>query len=264
MQGVTGFRHRPVELSTAVATPTDGGHQLGITNPWGPDQPVRPLFSVFARPEEVLATYHDGSAAVAIRETEQDVDVFVGPPQLTPELVRALARLTGVHLYAGTDANVWASEPYISVHAVQDPPVLFNTGVDQLVRDAITGKRISSVPEFTWALPAGDTRLLTWEPANGVNRDTLSSVTTFSLQQNHPNPFNPQTTFRFSLPDPGPVSLIIFDVRGREVARPIDDRMMTRGEHTLSWTAGSLPTGVYLYRLQTGTRQQQRKLVLIR
>ncbi len=265
MQQVSGFRHRPIELNTAVATPTDRGHQLGLTNPWGPDQPVRPLFSVFARPEEVLATYSDGSPAVAMRERDdRGIDVFIGPPQITPEWVRALARLTDVHLYADDDASVWASKNYISVHAVQDPPLPFNSGVDQLVRDAITGKRISSVPKFTWALPAGDTRLLTWDPATGINTDIPSSATGFSLQQNHPNPFNPQTTFRFSLPETAPVSLILFDLRGREVARPVDNQIMTRGEHSISWTAGALPTGVYLYRLQAGSWQQQRKLVLIR
>ncbi len=89
---VTGFEAKAVDVATAEATPTEAGKKLGLAAPWGPKQPIRPLFSVTATPDETLATYSDGSPAVAVRRSEKGIDVFVGVPQLTPELVRALAK----------------------------------------------------------------------------------------------------------------------------------------------------------------------------
>ena len=264
MQPLTGFEHHLVHPTTATATPTGRGRELGLSTAWGPDQAVEPLFSVTADTDEVLAVYDDGSPAVAVRQTETGTDVFVGPPELSPGLIRVLAKLAAVHLYAKTDAAVWASENIVSVHGVQDPPIVFDTGAEAPVRDALSGKLVSSRAEFSFNLHAGDTRVLTWEPPTAAAPARGSAPRIFSLQQNYPNPFNPGTTFSFSLTAHGPVSLVIYDLLGREVARPIDNQIMPPGEHTVPWTPGTLPAGLYIFRLQTASGFLQKKCLLVK
>ena len=112
MQELTGFRLVPVSPARAWATPTDLGKQLGLQTPFGVDAPVKPLFAAAdASPAEILATYPDGSAAVALRSAHGGQSLFVGAPGLTSELLRIAARNAGVHLYTQTDCNVYANGP---------------------------------------------------------------------------------------------------------------------------------------------------------
>lgn len=70
----------------------------------------------------------------------------------------------------------------------------------------------------------------------------------YDLRQNYPNPFNPSTTIRFGLPVAGNVSLIIYDVHGRDVATLVRGTM-NEGYHTATWNASSVASGVYFARL---------------
>ncbi|MDX1547965.1 MAG: thrombospondin type 3 repeat-containing protein [Rhodothermales bacterium] len=72
----------------------------------------------------------------------------------------------------------------------------------------------------------------------------------FVLEPNYPNPFNPATTIRFGVPEAAFVRLVVYDVLGREVERLVDGRVEA-GMHAVSFEAGSLPSGWYLYRLET-------------
>jgi hypothetical protein len=84
-----------------------------------------------------------------------------------------------------------------------------------------------------------------------------------SLNQNYPNPFNPSTTFSFSLQSRSFVSLKVFDLLGREVAA-IASEELSAGNYTRQWNASRLPSGVYFYRLQTGSSVETKKLVLLK
>jgi hypothetical protein len=85
----------------------------------------------------------------------------------------------------------------------------------------------------------------------------------FALEQNFPNPFNPATTISFSLPSKSFVTLKIFDLIGREVATLISEEL-SAGSYTKQWNAENYPSGVYFYRLQSGTYSDTKKLVLLR
>ncbi len=86
----------------------------------------------------------------------------------------------------------------------------------------------------------------------------------FALEQNYPNPFNPATTIRFLLPARSRVYLTIYNSLGQVVARPLKGIPLPAGRHQIRWQAGSLPSGVYFYRLQAGSFQQVRKMLLLR
>jgi hypothetical protein len=157
---VTGFEAKPLALASAEAAPTELGKKLGLTAPWGPKQPLAPLFSVKAESDETLATYSDGSPAVAVRHSKAGIDVFVGVPQLTPELVRALARIARVHLFTEVNASVWAAEGYLSVQAHEAGPLVINTGRKGAVVDALDGRALGRGPEVTLTLEKGQVRVI--------------------------------------------------------------------------------------------------------
>jgi 5'-nucleotidase len=80
---------------------------------------------------------------------------------------------------------------------------------------------------------------------------------------NYPNPFNPTTTIRFTLPSKSYVSLKIYDVLGRQVAALVQDELPA-GTYSQQWNASLLPSGVYFYRLQAGGVSDVKKMSLIR
>ncbi len=162
MQALTGFKLQPVSPPKARAKPTEAGKRLGLRQEFGVEKPIKPLFAaVDARPDEILAVYPDGSAAVALRATDSGDSLFVGPPGLTAELLRAAARRAGVHLFTQTDCNVYANGPFLALHAAEDGPLELDTGRTAPVRDLMTGETLGPGPKITLKLKMGDTRVLT-------------------------------------------------------------------------------------------------------
>jgi photosystem II stability/assembly factor-like uncharacterized protein len=86
---------------------------------------------------------------------------------------------------------------------------------------------------------------------------------TFSLAQNYPNPFNPSTVISYQLPVNSVVSLKVYDVLGREVKALVNERQ-NAGNHSATFNASNLSSGVYFYRLQAGTYSQTKKLLLLK
>ena len=85
----------------------------------------------------------------------------------------------------------------------------------------------------------------------------------FNLYPNYPNPFNPSTTISFTLSNASQVSLLIYDIHGREVESLIEG-IQPAGSHSIEWNASNLASGVYFYRLTVGDFIQTRKMILIK
>ncbi len=85
----------------------------------------------------------------------------------------------------------------------------------------------------------------------------------FSIGQNYPNPFNPVTTFAYSLPKQARVSIIIYDVSGREV-RTLVDKEVEPGFHQTVLHATGLPSGVYFARMVAESFTETRKITLLK
>jgi hypothetical protein len=86
----------------------------------------------------------------------------------------------------------------------------------------------------------------------------------YSLSQNYPNPFNPSTKINYSLPVEENVTLKIFNVLGQEVKTLISNEMVSAGRHTVTFNASSLPSGIYIYRLQAGDYSISKKMILLK
>jgi hypothetical protein len=93
--------------------------------------------------------------------------------------------------------------------------------------------------------------------------DGSTLLESYSLLQNYPNPFNPSTTIEFSLPAEGNVKLILFDAVGEEVD-VIASKDFSTGNHSINYNASNLPSGVYFYRIETGSFVQSKKMILMK
>jgi hypothetical protein len=85
----------------------------------------------------------------------------------------------------------------------------------------------------------------------------------YVLKQNYPNPFNSATTIEFSLPQAGEVSLIVYDILGREVARPTSG-YREAGRHSVTVAMEKAGSGVYFYRLTTARTNISRAMILLK
>ena len=84
-----------------------------------------------------------------------------------------------------------------------------------------------------------------------------------SLNQNHPNPFNPTTQISFEIPRSTHVQLLVFDALGREVARLINTSLEA-GSHTVDFDAANLPSGMYFYTLRSGDLSRTNRMLLLK
>ena len=85
----------------------------------------------------------------------------------------------------------------------------------------------------------------------------------FTLYPNHPNPFSANTTISYDLPASAFVTLTIHDLLGREIFRLVNERQ-SAGHYDLPFGTNDLPSGMYLYRLNAGTRVQTMRMVVLK
>ncbi|MBC8489895.1 MAG: T9SS type A sorting domain-containing protein [Bacteroidetes bacterium] len=85
----------------------------------------------------------------------------------------------------------------------------------------------------------------------------------FRLYNNYPNPFNPTTNIKFSIPTQGFVTLKVFNSLGKEVATLVNENTSV-GTYEVNFDAGSLTSGVYFYRLQSDNFTETKRMMLIK
>lgn len=99
---------------------------------------------------------------------------------------------------------------------------------------------------------------------NSEDDHSNSIPTEISLSQNYPNPFNPTTNIEFGLSRGAPITLEVFDITGRLVQSLISNQNYPAGIHTVQFEAGTLSSGVYIYRLEVSGQVFTKKLTLIK
>ena len=104
--------------------------------------------------------------------------------------------------------------------------------------------------------------------ANQSNLEVVSNPTEFHLYSNYPNPFNPNTTITFDLPEVAVVSLVIYDINGRQIKTLTSSRYQA-GSHQIQWdgrddSGNAVASGIYVYRIEAGKYVQSRKLMLLK
>ncbi|MFH0990579.1 MAG: T9SS type A sorting domain-containing protein [bacterium] len=121
----------------------------------------------------------------------------------------------------------------------------------------------------TGAYPVGDlnwfpTKLAAWlaNPPSAVEQ--VNTVpTSFALEQNFPNPFNPSTRIAYSIMKNSQVKLEVFDLLGRQVATLVNESQKP-GEYAVSFDGSGLTSGFYIYKLSTAEQTVSKKMMLIK
>ena len=137
--------------------------------------------------------------------------------------------------------------------------------------------KVDAGKRYSWVLTSENGKDYTLE---GTGEITIPSVerfvlnkkivipSTFTLHQNFPNPFNPITTLRYDLPSDAFVTMIIYDMLGREVTQLVNTSQKS-GFKSVHWDAKDsmgrpVSAGVYLYQIHAGDNVQTRKMVLLK
>jgi hypothetical protein len=100
----------------------------------------------------------------------------------------------------------------------------------------------------------GFSLLKTLKGTTVVGVENLANPENYKLSQNYPNPFNPSTKINFSISKSAVVSLTIFDLNGKEIARLLDSKITSSGSHLLEWNGrdvrgSAVSSGLYFYKL---------------
>ncbi len=164
-------------------------------------------------------------------------------------------RVARPRLYVASDAGVLVSTNYGSSWNV------LGTGLPESpVHDLELHSPTRKLVAFThgrsaWSIDVSSLTAVAETPPSVPER--------YVLHQNYPNPFNPTTTIRFELFTGDAVSLDVFDVTGKHIAR-LAEGFMAAGEHRVVLDGTSLPSGGYYYRLRVGNLQATRRFTVIK
>ena len=138
------------------------------------------------------------------------------------------------------------------------------------------GIQISSVtPTFTPEYTCIKNFISTFDTLNYVSTGRIkelntafisnetSGITGYKLYNNYPNPFNPETNIKFSVPKDVNVIIRIYDIRGKEIAEAVN-KFYKAGEYSIKFNAKELSSGVYFYRMSAEGHNETKKMMLIR
>jgi len=100
-------------------------------------------------------------------------------------------------------------------------------------------------------------------PVTGVKQVIELQPKNFAVKQNYPNPFNPTTVIQYAVPKESEVSLVIYDILGKEVVTLVNGRK-SAGRYSVNFNALNLPSGIYFYRLQAGDFSETKKMALLK
>ncbi len=97
-----------------------------------------------------------------------------------------------------------------------------------------------------------------------LTEDVLIGIPSeFAMSQNYPNPFNPSTKIDYEIPVDGIVNLVVYDLSGREVSKPVNE-FIQAGFYTLNYSGSNISSGVYFYRMSSGKFVQTKKMLLVK
>jgi hypothetical protein len=157
----------------------------------------------------------------------------------------------------------------VSINLVQIPygeidQVLQQAGIDSgETFDGIWTAKVSAGPLEVWADEPFAIQITRGAITTSLAWEGSEIPQGLELRQNFPNPFNPETTISFGLPETGRVELVIYDMMGREVSRLVDGNL-DAGWHQIRWDASRLASGTYIYRIQTAGNVRSQIMTLLK
>jgi hypothetical protein len=171
--------------------------------------------------------------------------------------------IAGIHDAAGAlidiykaDINEFSPSAYLWIGST-------TVGSNNVFSYEITDPSIEAV-SLTATTATGNTSAFGYlELITGVEKEDNNIPTEFSLSQNFPNPFNPSTTIKFTIPEEKFVSLKVYNTLGEEVAELINETKPA-GNYSVMFDANDLVSGIYFYTISAGSFFQTRKMMLVK
>lgn len=196
---------------------------------------------------------------------------FVGLSSTSPDSVFAYLRVAGnsraliINNFYGNNVNVTIHVPVDSLHADSTKTWYANdvfNGTSNLIN-------LSSLRNYSTDVSSYQSKIIIIDnsPLTDIKKNS-PRPTSYDLFQNYPNPFNPTTTIVYSIPQTSRVSLEIYDILGRRIARLVNS-VQQPGEYRIVWNGKNdfgqyVASGIYFYRLNSGNFVNVKKMVLLK
>ena len=208
---------------------------------------------------EFLGQYWDGSAWVNIFEFSYSYDVNNNQTEWLGQF--------------------WVGSAWVNVFKVSYTYDVNNNRIEALWQDWDGSDWVNSTKHsYTYDGNNNLTELLgqTWDGSDWVNvdksiysyiptdvKEITGEFNDYSLSNNYPNPFNPSTTIKYSIPQGINVTLRVYDILGNEIATLIDE-YKPAGNFEIEFDASSLSSGIYFYQLRAENYTSTKKMLLIK
>jgi hypothetical protein len=213
-------------------------------------------------PQGTLVTSKDGSLTAGIFTTYNAASLSFGDHYL---VVERSAQMDSIRIWQplGDDTPLAIERPAawrdsIGIH-------VYAVGQDTFIE--VTKSVTKETITFDWNHFVAGVEILyyvlTSDVVGAVGETPSATPREFQLFQNYPNPFNAATKIAFALPHASRVKLEVFNLVGQRVAT-LADGHFNRGYHFVRFDASGLPSGVYIYRIETGRFGQSRKLIALK
>lgn len=225
-----------------------GQNEVVLTLVDGDGEPIDPLV------EHVLHIGYTPDADLGILWPEPETIVEQLPLSLNLDVPGfTLGVDGGVEVSAIANGEVYWSDVF-TVNPIEVPSL-------ELLENRIVVRLLGNDGEDLSPALA-DTVDFYYQPASGVDDPTAVPLA-FALKPVQPNPFNASTLIRYEVPFEQPVTIAVYDLLGREVARLVDHRCIA-GRHTVSFDGSGRSSGVYFVRMNAPSYNAVQRMVLIK
>lgn len=237
--------------------------------------------------ESLVSTYPDNQyAASALKRLYQiaimmESDLGVLKTYYQDSSISENSNLSNVAEYLATQCDIGLGNYTQAITWYEDIIMSPPTVIDSLFAQIDLGYLYMSMPDSTkyqcrypgyrptsWAaFERTKSALLAMITGNNYGNTDNSNISAPSVS-NFPNPFNPSTTIRFSIPQDSSVKLVVYNIRGQVVKTIVNDTL-PKGSHSAFWNGvddngRAVSSGVYFYRLQTGNSTLTGKCLLLK
>jgi hypothetical protein len=116
---------------------------------------------------------------------------------------------------------------------------------------------------YIFAFTHGRSAFMTTLPTPVLSEAGGNNPVSFELSQNYPNPFNPSTLIKYSIPSAGNVKVSVYNIKG-ELVKTLVNQYQETGNYSIKFDGNGLPSGIYLYKVESGNFNQVKKMVLLK
>ncbi len=183
-----------------------------------------------------------------------DITVDENSPDTTINLTNVFSTSSEDPITYTVDSQ---TNPSLVTASIEDTTLTLSFATDQSGSDVITIRANVSTRTVTTDFE------VTVNPANAISSGNDIIPLEYSLSENYPNPFNPETTIGYAIPTNAQVVISIYNVNGRFVT-DIVNAQKSAGYHTVKWNASNMSSGIYFYQIKADNFTQIKKCMLIK